>query len=76
MSINTTYLKTCGGEFVNVIMQKVRGKKSFWEDAFKHYKTVVWHMYSSTTDGFASECVYYNVNIFRWKTVIVLSIKL
>ena len=38
-------------------------KKTFWEDVFKHYKTLYGKCIPATLDDFASECVHYNVNI-------------
>ena len=38
-------IKKCGGDFANIIMQRVQ--KNFGEDVFKHYKKIVWKMYAS-----------------------------
>ena len=67
----TCSIKNHGGEFANIIMQRV--KKTFWEDVFKHYKKVCGKCMPVTFDDFASECVHYYVNICRGKKNYFLS---
>ena len=63
-------IKKRGGEFANIIMQRV--KDPFWEDVFKHYKKLCGKCMPVTFDDFASECVHYNVNICRGEIIIFL----
>ena len=60
-------VKQRGGEFANIIMQRV--KKPFWFDVFKDYKRMSAKCTPVTFDDFVSECLHYNVNICRGKRV-------
>jgi hypothetical protein len=50
-----------GGEFANVLMQRVRNP--YWHDVFKHYKKISDKVGPTALEDFASECIHYNVNI-------------
>ena len=63
-------VKQRGGEFANIIMQKV--KNHFWFDVFKHYKKISAKRTPVTFDDFVSECLHYNVNICRGKRVVCI----
>ena len=63
-------VKQRGGEFANIIMQKV--KNPFWFDVFKHYKKISAKCTPVTFDDFVSECLHYNVNICRGKRVVCI----
>ena len=65
-------VKQRGGEFANIIMQRV--KNPFWFDVFKHYKKISAKCTPVTFDDFVSECPHYSVNICRGKRVYVLEI--
>ena len=63
-------VKQRGGEFANIIMQRV--KNPFWFDVFKHYKKISAKCTPVTFDDFVSECLHYNVNICRGKGVVCI----
>ena len=65
-------VKQRGGEFANIIMQRV--KKPFWFDVFKHYKKISAKCTPVTFDDFVWECLHYkyNVNICRGKRVVCI----
>ena len=63
-------VKQRGGEFANIIMQRV--KNSFWFDVFKHYKKISAKCTPVTCDDFVSECLHYSVNICRGKRVVCI----
>ena len=63
-------VKQRGGEFANIIMQRV--KRLFWFDVFKHYKKISAKCTPVTFDDFVSECLHYNVNICRGKRVVCI----
>ena len=63
-------VKQRGGEFANIIMQRV--KNPFWFDVFKHYKKISAKCTPVTFDDFVSECLHYNVNICRGKRVVCI----
>ena len=56
-------VKQRGGEFANIIMQRV--KNPFWFDVFKHYKGMCAKRIPVTFDDFVPECLHYNVNILE-----------
>ena len=66
----TQNVKQRGGEFANIIMQRV--KNPFWFDVFKHYKNISAKCTPVTIDDFVSECLHYNVNIYRGKRVVCI----
>ena len=63
-------VKQRGGEFANIIMQRV--KNPFWFYVFKHYKKISAKYLPVTFDDFVSECLHYNVNICRGKRVVCI----
>ena len=63
-------VKQRGGEFANIIMQRV--KNPFRFDVFKHYKKISAKYTPETFDDFVSECLHYNVNICRGKMVVCI----
>ena len=63
-------VKQRGGEFANIIMQRV--KNPFWFDVFKYYKKISAKCTPVTFDDFVSECLHYNVNICRGKRVVCI----
>ena len=63
-------VKQRGGEFANIIIQRV--KNPFWFDVFKHYKKISAKCTPVTFDDFVSECLHYNVNICRGKRVVCI----
>ena len=63
-------VKQRGGEFANIITQRV--KNPFWFDVFKHYKKISAKCTPVTFDDFVSECLYCNVNICRGKRVVCI----
>ena len=63
-------VKQRGGEFANIIMQRV--KNPFWFDVFKQYKKISAKCTPANFDDFVSECLHYNVNICRGKRVVCI----
>ena len=63
-------VKQRGGEFANIIMQRV--KNPFWFDVFKQYKKISGKCTPVTLDDFVSECLHYNVTICRGKRVVCI----
>lgn len=59
-----------GGEFANVLIEKL--VNPFWVDVFKHYKKFCNKCIPSSFNDFASECLFYNINICRDRNVVFL----
>ena len=64
------YIKQRGGEFSNIIIQRIRNP--FWRDVFKHYKKFSDKCTPVTFDDFVSECLHYNVHICRGRKVVCI----
>ena len=64
-----------GGEFANIIMQRV--KHSFGENVYKHYKTslkctpLTFDFFFLSFFFFSAEYLHYNVNICRGEKIIL-----
>ena len=54
-------LRIYGSEYANVLMVKIKKKKSFLEGVVKHYKKLYHRCCPLNTDEFMSECIHYNV---------------
>ena len=63
-------VKLRGGEFANVLMERL--VNPFWVDVFKHYKNFCSKCIPLSFDDFASECLFYNINICRDRNVVYL----
>ena len=66
------YIKERGGEFSNIIIQRIRNP--FWRDVFKHYKIFSDKCTPVTFDDFVSECLHYkyNVHVCRGRKVVCI----
>ena len=57
-----------GWEFSNAVMQRIHNL--FWRDVLRRYKRLYTKCSRTNVVEFISECLHYNVNIKRGKTVV------